>query len=442
MATRRDFLKAGLAAGGALTWFGRMNALAATSANYRALVCVFLFGGNDSNNMVVPLDSGPLASYAKIRGTLALSPSTLSPFATSRGAAYGLHAQLKDLASLYQDKKLAIVANTGTLVAPLTRTDYLASKGAVPSNLFSHSDQQAEWQTSSAGSMATTGWGGRAADQVAYLNSSASFPTVVSVTGNAIFTVGSATRPAAVTPGAPLGLRGYSTSLASAARMNALEQLLSLDGGSTLVSQAAGIMAEGLKDSAALNKAVTGAPALTTKFPSTTLGSQLQQVAKIIQVRDLMGLNRQVFFCSLGGFDTHTNQLADQDRLLGQLGPALAAFYSATVEMGVAEGVTTFTESDFSRTMQPNTNGGTDHAWGAHHFVLGGAVNGGDLYGKFPDVTLGGADDAGAEGRWIPTTSINQYGATLAAWFGVPNQRLGDVFPNIGNFQNKTLAFL
>jgi uncharacterized protein (DUF1501 family) len=155
-----------------------------------------------------------------------------------------------------------------------------------------------------------------------------------------------------------------------------------------------------------------------------------------------MGLNRQVFFCSLGGFDTHTNQLADQDRLLGQLGPALAAFYSATVEMGVAEGVTTFTESDFSRTMQPNTNGGTDHAWGAHHFVLGGAVNGGDLYGKFPDVTLGGADDAGAEGRWIPTTSINQYGATLAAWFGVPNQRLGDVFPNIGNFQNKTLAFL
>ena len=447
MPTRRDFFRtaagaAGLGLASHFSRLGRLNAFAAPSGDYRALVCVFLFGGNDTNNTLVPLDPAQYAAYAQIRKQLALPASSLNPIRTSANAAYGLHAQLKDFKTLYDSKNLAVVANVGSLVQPINRASYLARNAPVPGNLFSHSDQQMQWQTSIPDQFGTTGWAGRIADRMDFMNPGTSFPAFVSVAGNAILGVGESTRPATVIPNAPLGLRGFNSTSASVARLNALNDLLTMDSGATLIHQSANILSDGLHDTATLARAVSGAPAFVTAFPQTSIGAQFQQVAKLIQVRSAMGMNRQIFFCSLGGFDTHTNQLADQDRLYAQLGPALAAFYNSTVELGVDSNVTTFTESDFSRTFQPNTNGGTDHAWGSHHIVMGGAVKGGDLYGHFPDITPGGPDDAGTEGRWIPSTSIDQYGATLATWFGVPAGQLSAVFPNIANFKTADLGFL
>jgi uncharacterized protein (DUF1501 family) len=201
-------------------------------------------------------------------------------------------------------------------------------------------------------------------------------------------------------------------------------------------------MANSISDAKALASALAKATALKTQFPKSNIGAQLEQVAQIIQVQADLGMRRQIFFCSLGGFDTHTNELFAHNSLYPQLSPALAAFYEATQELGMAQNVTTFTESDFSRTFQPTSGGGSDHAWGSHHFVLGGAVQGGQIFGKFPTFQLGGPDDADVRGRWIPTTSIDQYGATLCSWFGIPDNVRASVFPNFANFGSVKLGFL
>jgi uncharacterized protein (DUF1501 family) len=419
-----------------------MSAYAQTTADYRALVCIFLFGGNDGNNLIVPLDTSSYDAYSQIRGSLALASSALLPVTAKTGSRpFGLHPKLANLQKLFGGGQAAVVANVGTLVEPLTRAQYLAGNTATPENLFSHSDQQLQWQTSFSGPNGT-GWGGRVADKIASLNAPSTFPAFLSVAGNAMLGQGEDTTPATVIPGAPLNLTGFSTSPADSARQLALQQLLTLDTGAALVQQASSTMQAGLSDSATLKQALSGAKALTTAFPTTTLGAQLQQIAQVIQVRGALGMNRQIFFCSLGGFDTHSGQLNTQDTLLAELDAALAAFLSATQEMGVENNVTTFTESDFSRTMQPNTNGGTDHAWGSHHVVAGGAVQGSDVYGQFPELALGGPNDAGAAGRWIPTTALDQYGATLASWFGVASADLSYVFPNLGNFGTANVGFL
>jgi uncharacterized protein (DUF1501 family) len=197
-----------------------------------------------------------------------------------------------------------------------------------------------------------------------------------------------------------------------------------------------------LAQSAALASALKTLPALQTTFPTTSIGGQMKQIAQIIQARSTLGLQRQIFFASLGGFDTHSDQLPTQQTLYSQLDPALTAFYNATSELGVQQQVTSFTLSDFSRTYQPGSNGGTDHAWGSNHLVLGGAVQGGDVYGKFPTFALGGPDDAGSNGRWIPSASVDQYGATLASWFGVSQTDLVSIFPNISNFTTPTFTFM
>jgi uncharacterized protein (DUF1501 family) len=444
---RREFIRrvtfslSSLAAAGDFARFGMLNAAASQSGSYKALVCVFLYGGNDSNNLIVPMDSAGYTAYSGIRKNMALAQSSLLPVQTAKAAPYGFHNLLPEVQKLFENKQLAVVANIGSLVAPLTRAQYVANQGMIPVNLFSHLDQQTQWQTSVANGMSTTGWGGRVADQVANLNGSATFPTLVYVTGNSIFGSGKVTTPGAVTPGATLGLSGFGTDAASVARSNALQQLLTLDSGVTLIHQAGSFMSDGLRDSATLNKALSGVAALKTVFPATSLGGQLQEVAKLIQVRQAVGMNRQIFFCSLGSFDTHVNQLSDQGTLFSQLSPALAAFFAATQELGVDQQVTTFTESDFSRTTMPNNSGGTDHAWGSHQLVMGSAVQGGDIYGQFPTMVLGSGNDVG-EGRWLPTTSVDQYGSTLAQWFGVSASQLPSVFPNIVNFPNNNLGFL
>ncbi|MSV34119.1 MAG: DUF1501 domain-containing protein [Bryobacterales bacterium] len=456
--SRRSFLKISarsLAAIGGASVVGRLsqvNALAATACptDYKALVCVFLFGGNDGNNTVIPVSisqrTNPVnsyANYAKVRGGLALPQANLGLINTSKGDAYGLHPSLTELTALYNSNRAAVLANVGTLVNPLTLTQYQDKKAAVPLNLFSHLDQQAEWQSSAAQGFATTGWGGRLADAMQDCNHSG-FPTVISVGGNVLFATGSQTSPATVTAGQVLGLQGFANNAASAARLTALQNLLQFDNGLTLVQASNAIATSGINQAAALNKALSGATLLTTAFPNTSLGQQMLQIAKVIKVRATLGVNRQIFFAYLGGFDTHDLELNDQGSGLLQVSQALNAFYNSTAEMGVSNSVVTFTESDFGRTCQPSGGStlGSDHAWGSHHFIVGDAVKGGDVYGTFPTQQLNGPDDATGRGVWIPTTALDQYGATLATWFGVDPAKLKDVFPNLKNFPGALPAFL
>jgi len=446
MYTRRGFIRIGAATIGSLALrpFGLLPALAQSGGDYRALVCVFLFGGNDSNNSVVPMDDASYQAYQSLRAGLALTGSDLTAAVTSvSGAPYAFHAKLAEVASLFTSKELAVVANVGSLVQPLTRDQYQKAGAAIPSNLFSHSDQQLQWQTSVAQGNGSTGWAGRAADYIAQQNINApGLPAFVSVAGSSLLGAGVETQPVALAPGQSLELKGFSQTTASQARWSALNSLLRTDSGVSLVQAANDTLSHSIQDASALEGALSKATPLETKFPTTSLGAQLQQVAEIIQVHSELGMRRQIFFCSLGGFDTHTNELNTHDTLYPQLSQALAAFYDATQELGLAQNVTTFTESDFSRTFQPTSGGGSDHAWGSHHFVLGGAVQGGRVFGKFPRFELGGPDDADVRGRWIPTTSVDQYGATLCSWFGIPASALATVFPNVANFSASNLGFL
>lgn len=454
--TRRDFIRSSCCAAGAfgiatnLSRFGLMHALAQSAPPpYQALVCIFLFGGNDSNNLLIPDDTAGYANYLAIRGAtanggLALAQNTLLPI-TSKTAqngqtAFGLHPSVPELQTLFTGGQLAFLANVGTLSQPLTQAQYLAPTPPVPVNLFSHADQQQQWQTLQMNGLYNSGWAGRMADSVQpAFDASSAFPPITSVAGSAIFTTGQTTKPYAIIPGTTPGLAGYGS---SGTGLETLQQLLTFDTGVSLIQATSSIMSNSLADSKILSGALNPAPTLSTVFPATSLGGQLKQVAQIIAVRSALGLSRQIFFCSLGGFDTHSNQIAIQGPLLQQLSQAVSAFYSATVELNVASQVTTFTMSDFSRTFQPASNGGSDHAWGSVQLIVGGAVKGGDIYGTLPVFTPGGPNDAGTNGRWIPTTSTDQYGATVAQWFGVSAANLAPIFPNLVNFSTNNLGFM
>ena len=446
--SRRDFLRntcctaaAGMAAAN-FSRLGLINAMAQSSTDYKALVCVFLFGGNDANNLIVPLNAADYTNYAKIRANLAIAQGNLLPVTPpSVGLPFGFHPRLAELRTLFNSKQTAVLANVGTLIRPTTRTQFRAGQVAVPQNLFSHSDQQQQMQTAALNQFGEVGWGGRLADKMQAIYGG-NFPLMISLSGTTVFAEGLSARPIEASGNPTQALNGFNGSTEDNARMGALQSLLTFDTGLSLIQSASSVTSNALQDTRTLANALASGTPLATAFPNSYLGGQLKQVAKIIQGRAALGLQRQIFFVSTGGFDTHSDQLPQQDSLFRDISQSMNAFYQATVEMGVAPQVTSFTMSDFGRTFQPDTTAGTDHAWGSHHLIVGGAVKGGDMYGTFPTLALSGPDDASDEGRWIPTTSLDQYGATLAQWFGVAPADLPSIFPNLPNFSNPTLSFV
>lgn len=443
---RRSFIKsAALAAAGnaaALGPFGVLNAFAQSSSTpYKALVCIFLYGGNDANNMLVPFDTAGYANYAALRGDLAIPQNQLLQLSAAPN--FAIHPSLASIQSLFDSNNAALVTNVGTLMEPTSRAQYLAGQ-IVPSNLFSHPDQQLEWQNASQVSTTPTGWAGRIADTVNLsFNPNASIPMITSVTSNSLFCNGATSTPVTVTPGA-IGTAGECLEGAAecTARQQVAQALLGFNSGLTLVQADSQITTNAYAYAKTLADAVQSVSPLQTAFPTSNLGAQLKQIAQIMQVRSALGVNRQIFFASAGNFDTHSDQLDLHTLLLNGIGPALASFYQATQELGIQNNVTSFTMSDFNRSFQPNSNTGSDHAWGSHHMVFGGAVIGGKLYGTFPTLALGGPDDSGSNGRWIPTTASVQYASTLAQWFGVSAAQLSGIFPSIGNFATTNLGFV
>jgi uncharacterized protein (DUF1501 family) len=476
--TRRDFLRGGACALGGMALassienFGIVHALTPqTATDYKALVCIFLNGGNDGNNMVIPFAlniATEYPAYSAVRNAagLAIPQQDLLQITPTGlgGRQFGLHPQMVDMQTLFNQGRLAVLCNNGPLVEPLTRTTYQNGTGKKPLQLFSHSDQVGLFQTGVANEVMQTGWGGRVADKTIVLNGAASFPQNVSIAGVNLLLTGANTRQLAIGDSntalnAVLPLNnppvaaGYTAAQISA-RRTAFDALRGMDLNVQLIKAASDTRTSSLQTSQAL---ASVNPVLGTVFPTTPLGRQLLQVARVIKActDPAAGINmkRQIFFCQIGGFDTHSGQhpgsLGGQDSLLQQVSQAMKAFFEATVELGLQNNVTTFTLSDFGRTLQPAGSGtavGSDHAWGNHHLIVGGAVMGGTFYGTYPTLALGGPDDtdggSNPRGRWIPTTSVEQYAATLATWYGLSSADLTAVFPLIGRFATPNLGFL
>lgn len=424
--------------------------------DYKALVCLFLAGGNDANNMIVPFDTTGYNAYASAagRGAIALPRTQLLGLTpkTSDGREWALHSSLNadvagsnntGLKSLFDEGKMALIGNVGTLVVPTTKQQYTSRSVPLPPQLFSHNDQQVEWQSSVPDKPFSTGWGGRVADLVDAMNSSGSISMSISLNGQNSFQVGKKVVQFSVNPGGAISLSGSSTSATAAAghRTRAQNDLLGGQNGNLFETAFAGLTSNAISDSALLSGFLSGNPPFATTFTNTNLGQQLRTIARLISAAPQLGLKRQVFFARIGGWDLHDAQLGAHSNLFADVSRNVSAFYRATVELGCADQVTTFTASDFGRTF--NTNGdGSDHGWGSNHFVVGGAVKGGDLYGKMADLTIRGPDDTGTRGSWIPTTSVDEYAATLATWFGVSATNLPIVLPNIGRFAKSNLGFV
>lgn len=451
--SRRSFLQKTtlLAAATGLGRIGLLNARAQTvpsgPSDYKALVCVFMLGGNDGHNMIVPLSGSALTAYKNARGSLALPDGNTAvlPVSAKNGVPYGLNGGLAALHPLWAQGKLAAVANMGMLVKPTTRAQYLGATVGLPTNLFSHSDQLLSMHAGDPdgpGKTSGSGWAGRVADATRGMNAASTFPPGISFAGTSLFCTGNIVQSTSLIPGFNLagdGMGAWPAS-AAAAKAQALQEIVTFNSGLSMVQAANDVRADGIELNGMLNG--LGASGITTVFPGTGIGQQLKQVAQLISLRATTGMKRQVFFCALNGFDTHSSQSWAQMDLLRDLANGMAAFYNATAEMGIADQVTTFTASEFGRSLQPSGTG-TDHGWGNHHLIMGGAVLGGDLYGTFPDLSLGGPDDTGSRGVLIPTTSLDQFGGTCARWFGVAPEDMPSVFPNLAtNFTTTNLGFL
>ncbi len=453
-ASRRAFLQrssalslARIATPWALNLAAMGEAAAMTASDYNALVCVFLYGGNDYGNTLIPYDNTRYALYQGMRPTLAytqpeLAPTVLTPtLALPGGDQYALAPELSPLLPLFNSHQLAVMLNVGTLVQPTSKAQYTANSVPLPPKLFSHNDQQSVWQ-SSAPEGATSGWGGRMGDLFVSGNGNATF-TCVNVSSNAVYLSGHTAVQYQVSPSGPVPLNGVKSALfGSTTCSTALRTLVTAPSTHLFESEYSRVMSRSLTAGDALTTALNGGTPITTPFPTPNgLADQLKLVARMISTSSEVGAKRQVFFVSLGGFDTHSGLAAVHPGLLTNIAGAMNAFYAATVELGVQNQVTTFTASDFGRTL--TASDGSDHGWGSMHFMLGGAVNGGRFYGTPPLVANGGDDDVG-QGRLLPSTSVDQYAATLGKWFGISDSNLLTVLPNLvhWNASDRNLGFV
>lgn len=466
---RREFLRKSVAAAlGGISLYSAAGSLrlmaaslgaqrASTLTGYKALVCVFLFGGNDSFNTIVPVSGQARTDYLASRGALAQTANLNALTPLDAGPTnYALHAAMPELAALFNAGRAGIVANVGSLLYPITAAQYHAGTVPSPPQLFSHVDQAAQWQTSRPDDANALGWGGRIADLLHTANTG-QVPMNITMSGNNAFERGAVVTPYGMDPrgvgrmsyqdngdecwiagscsdyGAAtqaLNQAAYNALIAPGAQVNALERAY------------AGATSHSIANYQLLDSALgPSGPAWATPFPTGDLGGQLQMVARLINARGTLGMNRQIFFVSAGNYDTHTDQLDNQNSNLTELSQALKAFHDATVQLGVDGAVTTFTASDFGRSLAANASG-TDHGWGGHHFVLGGAVQGGRFYGSLPSLAPDGNPDDTGWGQIIPKIAVDQYAATLARWIGVDASGIADIFPNLGRFSSADLGFM
>ena len=475
--SRREFLGQGACAGlglaGLLSTMGTLRLFNSTlsaqtvpGGDHKALVCLFLFGGNDGNNTLIPYDDAGYQAYAASRGILALPRTNLvrlTPAAGGDGRDWALHPSLAPLGPVFDAGKMAVLANVGTLVAPITQAEYKSGGAAIPPYLFSHNDQQVQWQTSVPDSTRRVGWGGRLADHLQALNAGSQISMNVSLAGNNFFQVGEEVFQYHVTPEGSIGLQGRDATWAPNPQLRqSTDDTLARSYGHLFEQEYANVMKRSIRNDTLLKTTLAAVPRYDRApgapgyqpgdldlFPHcrtatgslTRVAAQLHMILRLIASNGALSLRRQIFFTSLSGWDTHDDQLNDHSALLAQLASAVADFYNATVTLGLSEEVTLFTASDFNRTY--STNGkGSDHAWGSHHFVVGGGVNGGRLVGRMPVLQSGGPDDTGDRGAWIPGISTDEYAATLARWFGVSDANLPLVLPNIGRFARRDLGFM
>ncbi len=446
---RRDFLRTS----GAAALFAATPGLAYSQVvgglgpftDYRALVCVFLFGGNDSYNMLVPNTTAEYNAYAASRQNLALLQSDLLPItpASSGNPDFGLHPAMGGIQSLFQAGNAAFVTNVGPLVEPTTRDQYFNRSVTLPPQLFSHNDQQDQWTSLRGNVPSKTGWAGRMADLIRDGVAGQQMATNASLFGANLFQSADETVAYVMGPNGPIQFEGFSSTAGDILNEQRLAflRVVNAQHGSIYERGFADVQRRAIDAAETVSAAIEGAPTLDNiAFPQSQLGTQLRTVARLIAVRDQLQMQRQVFFVATGGFDSHDDQNENQPGLLGGISDAIAAFHAATVELQVQDAVTTFTQSDFGRTLTSNGDG-TDHAWGGNQLVVGGAVAGGDLYGAYPALSIGGPEDVGG-GRMIPSTSADQYAATLARWFGIPDADLDVVAPSLANFAQRDLGFM
>lgn len=414
-----------------------MNAAAGygNTGDYKALVCILLAGGNDSFNMLIPKGDAEYNEYAAVRSGLAIPKDQILNLVggTSNGKTLGVHPSMSGVRDLYNSGKLSFLSNVGTLVEPTTQTQYNNNTVTVPKGLFSHSDQIAQWQTSVPQSISQIGWGGRMADLLSSLNSNMTVSMNISLSGVNVFQLGNSVFPFAVTAAGSQGINGYGGGgLFNIVKTNAIDSLLDLSYLNLFEKTYSNNVRNAIDSNEQFQAALTGV-SLTSPFTQTNpLAKDLEMIAKIIKARDTLGFSRQTFFVTFGGWDHHDEVLNNQLLMLGIVSQALQEFSNAMTELNTENEVTTFTISDFGRTLSSNGNG-SDHAWGGNHMIMGGAVNGGNIFGSFPDLYVGNSQDLG-RGRLLPTSSADEYFADLALWFGVSPSDLDMVLPNIFNF--------
>jgi uncharacterized protein (DUF1501 family) len=451
--TRREFIKScGRGMGSAamltaLSYAARENAYA-QGQDYRALVCIFLEGGNDGWNTMVPLDQAAYNTYASGRGGLALPQSSLLPVTVPGVGNFGFHPSLTGIRDLWNQGVVALVCNVGNLLEPVTAPQVLQNPERAPSGLFDHFQQQV-WSQNLVNEN-TLGWGNSMGGALPIFNTGPLIPNLMTMVNNTPYFKGPA---ATITlqPGLQLGINGLPATGTPPVRFTAIQQVAAINEPSLQVNSFNGRVTKAMDDSRVVGNIFSSQP-FQTQFPNTGLGQQLRQIAIAIAARNALGHNRrQIFYAQIGGnaFDTHGAQLTAQASLLTQVSQAMSAFYAATQELQVANQVTTFTFSEFGRTIRINGDG-SDHGWGNHYLVMGGAVQGGRFWGVYPPVQVGLPEldfplfsvAGNFRGAFVPTISIDQYGNTLARWLGLPDPDASEVFVNLDRFPTRFLGFL